>query len=84
MKTENKNVVILSIKDYNELKNKERVHEEEKESLENRLNEYRRDFKKNLKKELDRLIETGEVYEDVKLEDSVVLGKILGEFKQFC
>lgn len=28
--------------------------------------------------------ETGEVYEDVKLEDSVVLGKILGEFKQFC
>jgi len=67
MKTENKNVVILSIKDYNELKNKERVHEEEKESLENRLNEYRRDFKKNLKKELDKLIETGEVY-DVDLD----------------
>ena len=28
--------------------------------------------------------ETGEVYEDVKLEDSVVLGKILDEFKHSC
>ena len=67
MEQKNKNVVILSIKDYNELKNKERLAEEEKEELKNAINEYRIDFKKALKKELERLIEKGEV-RDIDLE----------------